>query len=350
MARKGYSFTGLVDFINGLVAGTESFEELKVDGNADVAGVINEKGRRVYSPNNRPNWDDVGGSNVWRVGVASNGSTPVIEAQNRWVTSVDKLGFLPHKEATGGNADCFLGTSTWWFGESWVNQYRGGYAQLDGDVLAARGRFRSAGDTVILDAGNSRDVRVVGQNNGTDNWYIGASGNNTDSTWFNYHGGSHIRLVSNKSIEYNAGSGGGHYFNGSVYATHLQTQPGTYSSCRLNGNRGYFFTMEFDSGNNNMCFIRRTNNAVNVKLWTMSGDGHFKCHNGAIFDTSGRVYSPGNRQRINWGGEATTGWDNNFDGWQDWSAPGGCVQTGMVSEHSNGAEDRRFKFKYRSIS
>ncbi|BAS67629.1 hypothetical protein [Bathymodiolus septemdierum thioautotrophic gill symbiont] len=53
---------------------------------------------------------------------------------------------------------------------------------------------------------------------------------------------------------------------------------------------------------------------------------------------------------ISFGSIQVSGYVNNYDGIMDWTAPSGSVIVGVYSVHSNQAEDRRFKYKYRSIS
>ena len=51
-----------------------------------------------------------------------------------------------------------------------------------------------------------------------------------------------------------------------------------------------------------------------------------------------------------WGAEQTTGYLNGFDAVINYSVPANSVMTGLYSYHDNGAEDRRWKVKYRSLT
>ncbi|AQT28062.1 minor tail protein [Vibrio phage pVa-21] len=56
-----------------------------------------------------------------------------------------------------------------------------------------------------------------------------------------------------------------------------------------------------------------------------------------------------NKPAISWGGVQITGYVNGFDQVVDWTCPDGSVMVGAYSYHTNHTEDRRWRFRYRSI-
>jgi hypothetical protein len=88
----------------------------------------------TYNTRAKPTWDDVGGNLYWRNTVIS--GTEVVQPTSRWISSSERFGYLPSKASTGDSATSLLGTSSWWFKESWVNSYRGGSVNVSGNITA----------------------------------------------------------------------------------------------------------------------------------------------------------------------------------------------------------------------
>ncbi|QWL60472.1 hypothetical protein HQ400_07870 [Aeromonas jandaei] len=73
---------------------------------------VNED-KEVYSPLNKPKWEDVGGGGYFNI------VTDHIQAKDRWVKAGGvNTGFIPAQSGTAGTSS--LGTSTWWFRDSFV--------------------------------------------------------------------------------------------------------------------------------------------------------------------------------------------------------------------------------------
>lgn len=69
----------------------------------------------------------------------------------------------------------------------------------------------------------------------------------------------------------------------------------------------------------------------------------------AVNSLRSSVDSNRNNISLSWGDVQLTGYQNNWDQNVDWTAPEGCVMCGETSYHNNNAEDRRFRFRYRSL-
>lgn len=57
-----------------------------------------------------------------------------------------------------------------------------------------------------------------------------------------------------------------------------------------------------------------------------------------------------NPPTLKWGSVQITGYVNSMDGILDWTCPDGSVMVGAYSYHNNGTEDRRWRFRYRSLT
>ncbi|WP_419238310.1 hypothetical protein ACN08P_23070 (plasmid) [Photobacterium leiognathi subsp. mandapamensis] len=79
----------------------------------------------AYTTDNKPSWSDVGG-NSYFVRTDAN----YLQGMN-WIQSATGLGFIP-----SSNNACFLGTASWVFAESWVDQYRGNSMSLTKSIYA----------------------------------------------------------------------------------------------------------------------------------------------------------------------------------------------------------------------
>ncbi|MEC6832944.1 hypothetical protein VXS06_14350 [Photobacterium toruni] len=91
--------------------------------------------------------------------------------------------------------------------------------------------------------------------------------------------------------------------------------------------------------------------------WTMSGNVAMTLFSDAlkvfreIYVNGQKVYHTGNfKKQLNWGGIQITNYTNNMDGVSDWTAPNGAVIVGVYSYHDDKYEDRRFRYRYRSLS
>ncbi len=57
-----------------------------------------------------------------------------------------------------------------------------------------------------------------------------------------------------------------------------------------------------------------------------------------------------NPPTLKWGSVQITGYVNGMDAILDWTCPNGSVVVGAYSYHNNGTEDRRWRYRYRSIT
>lgn len=140
MARKGFSFTGLVEYINGLVAGTEKFTAIKATGNISTDLGVYDKGGRVFSPDNLPTWAQSGGDEYFRVF----GKENLQVESDRWLhASKVETGFLPLIPNTPNG---YLGIHEWQFKSANVESYYGNLVNINqsaggnGCILANGGR------------------------------------------------------------------------------------------------------------------------------------------------------------------------------------------------------------------
>ncbi|MDT8865869.1 hypothetical protein [Vibrio fluvialis] len=118
------------------------------ENSSDFYGQLRENGARVYSPNNKPTWIDIGGNNYWAI----NASQPDrLEAQAKWVVAAPSRGVIP-----AASGDGLLGTTGTRWRESWVNVYRGSHVDIGGHVEA--GAYVHAGSTIFA---------------GSDQWKMG---------------------------------------------------------------------------------------------------------------------------------------------------------------------------------
>lgn len=73
---------------------------------------VNED-KEVYSPVNKPKWEDVGGGGFFNI------VTDHIQAKDKWVRAGGAAtGFIPYASGTTGTSS--IGTSSWWFKDSFV--------------------------------------------------------------------------------------------------------------------------------------------------------------------------------------------------------------------------------------
>ncbi|WP_052697230.1 pyocin knob domain-containing protein [Vibrio parahaemolyticus] len=89
----------------------------------------------IYSTNNKPTWTDVGGNDYLQ-----ESGTYLQVARARWLKSgSDSVGFLPYSAGTGSSSKSSLGSSTWWFANAYVNNYKGGAVDVNGNINSASG-------------------------------------------------------------------------------------------------------------------------------------------------------------------------------------------------------------------
>ncbi|MCG6410396.1 hypothetical protein K6U17_14335 [Vibrio fluvialis] len=99
------------------------------DGNINLTGgTIYENGARVYSPNNKPTWNDIGGNNYWAINTSQ---TDRLEAQAKWIVAAPSRGVIP-----AASGDGLLGTTGTRWDEAWVNTYRGSNINIGGTIIA----------------------------------------------------------------------------------------------------------------------------------------------------------------------------------------------------------------------
>ncbi|ELH4810057.1 hypothetical protein Q9X96_003090 [Vibrio vulnificus] len=105
----------------------------------------------AFSSRLKPTWADVGG-----LGYIKEVDGRYQVGAGKWLKAGDSdyAGFLPSVEATGSAAKNYLGASTWWFKEAWVNQYRGGSVNVEG-----AGFFKGS---VLSEYGGGGAVRLTG--------------------------------------------------------------------------------------------------------------------------------------------------------------------------------------------
>ncbi|EKD9324334.1 hypothetical protein OS347_000759 [Vibrio vulnificus] len=108
-----------------------------------------ERSYRIYHEGFKPTWADVGGNDYFKVVGEDH-----IQAQGNWIRAALSKGFLPEGNGTGSASKSYLGTSTYWFKEAWVNQYRGGSVNVDG-----AGFFKGS---VLSEYGGGGAVRLTG--------------------------------------------------------------------------------------------------------------------------------------------------------------------------------------------
>ncbi|MCG6418862.1 hypothetical protein K6U51_12545, partial [Vibrio fluvialis] len=99
------------------------------DGNINLTGgALYEEGERVYSPNYRPTWADIGGNNYWAINANQNDR---LEAQAKWIVAAPSRGVI-----AAANGDGLLGTTGTRWNEAWVNTYRGSNINIGGTIVA----------------------------------------------------------------------------------------------------------------------------------------------------------------------------------------------------------------------
>lgn len=97
-----------------------------------ISGTTNTGWVPLYSERFKPTWVDVGGEGYF----TKDASGFIVPAQ--WLRSFNPdRGILPALSGQGSTAVSYVGNSTWWFKEAWVNTYRGGSLNVTGTMETA---------------------------------------------------------------------------------------------------------------------------------------------------------------------------------------------------------------------
>ena len=104
----------------------------------------------IYSTNNKPTWDDVGGNAYIR-----SDDTYLNVGQNKWLRAGgSSCGFLPSNSGSGADSKSSLGSNTWWFANAYVNNYQGGRVFVSGEVRGTKLRINDGWDLTQHTNGN----------------------------------------------------------------------------------------------------------------------------------------------------------------------------------------------------
>lgn len=104
---------------------------------------INDIARGVYYPDNKPTWEDVGGSNYWEIDT----NTDHMVAKHGWVRAANGTGFIPFSD---GNST--IGTAVWRFEGGYFN-----FLQINDSAAATR----LYPNSYELEGNNRNGVRFV---------------------------------------------------------------------------------------------------------------------------------------------------------------------------------------------
>lgn len=102
--------------------------ESQSENSSDFYGQLRENGARVFSPNNKPTWADIGGNNYWAINA---NQSDRLEAQAKWIVAAPSRGVI-----AAANGDGLLGTTGTRWNEAWVNTYRGSNINIGGTIVA----------------------------------------------------------------------------------------------------------------------------------------------------------------------------------------------------------------------
>lgn len=151
----------------------------------------------IYHTGFKPTWDDIGGNSYF----SKNASGHLVpQGSNPWIRAYDEgKGFLPASDLTGNNAVSYLGLSSSWFKEAWVNNYRGWGATLTGDVTIG-GKFKTttSGEAITIQM-PSNDITSTGyvtwkQSSGSRLGYLGLATNGNNDLYMTSDVGN-VRLL-----------------------------------------------------------------------------------------------------------------------------------------------------------
>ncbi|MGG5825946.1 tail fiber protein [Aeromonas salmonicida] len=110
----GFSPTTTTAGASVVAAGENSIWFNLRNGNMYTVGrLFVDEDKEVYSPVNKPKWEDVGGGGYFNI------VTDHIQAKDKWVRAATATtGFIPYAAGTTGTSS--IGTSSWWFKDSYV--------------------------------------------------------------------------------------------------------------------------------------------------------------------------------------------------------------------------------------
>ncbi|QQX80864.1 tail fiber domain-containing protein [Shewanella sp. KX20019] len=101
----------------------------------------------IYHKGNKPTWADVGGNSY----IKTTDSSHLQIASGKWIRAAsDSTGFIPSKAATGASSQSFIGTSSWWFKETWANTHKGGNVDVTSNVSGKVVKAKSSASTYGL--------------------------------------------------------------------------------------------------------------------------------------------------------------------------------------------------------
>ncbi|WLJ70813.1 hypothetical protein [Vibrio phage MJW] len=129
-----------------------------VSGLAEAADVYTkgQSDAKYYSADNKPKFQDLADYVFW---LAPNAGRIRVGGNTDLVAGRDDKGFLPRQEGTGAASVSYVGNPTWWFGESWINSYRGGSVNVTGQIQGV-GVFD--GGTQVYSANNKPTPTELG--------------------------------------------------------------------------------------------------------------------------------------------------------------------------------------------
>ncbi|AJF40891.1 tail fiber protein [Vibrio phage phi 3] len=149
---SAHRFTARVGSEIGIVIGGNAsaawITPVKSDGSNDFAnqlafnpttGYWTAQGHKIYTAGQKPTFTDLSDSGLW---LAPNAGRIRVGGNTDLVAGREDKGFLPRKEGVGAAAVSYLGTTDWWFGEAWVNSYRGGSVNVTGEVRSTKSSVR----------------------------------------------------------------------------------------------------------------------------------------------------------------------------------------------------------------
>lgn len=116
---------------------------------------------------------------------------------------------------------------------------------------------------------------------------------------------------------------------------------------RRTGSSLYWFSSGFFVGNNTWSdsdALTWVNTSSVTSLSTLNYNNSRHVFKGDLYRNNEPSYS------LSWGSVQITGYQNWWDAVVNYTAPHGSVIVGEYSYHNNSTEDRRFRFRYRSVS
>ncbi|ASV43639.1 tail fiber protein [Vibrio phage JSF12] len=142
-----------------------------------TTGYWTSQGHKIYTAGQKPKFEDLLDSVFW---LAPNAGRIRVGGNTDLVAGRDDKGFLPRKEGVGAAAVSYLGTADWWFGESWVNIYKGGAVDVSQYIKAPRlivkdwGFRQHSNGNLELRHGTTDDSSLYIQDDNKDAYFFGA--------------------------------------------------------------------------------------------------------------------------------------------------------------------------------